>query len=1031
MNAQNMPLVSVIVPIYRTEEYLEKCLESILAQTYGCLEVICVNDASPDNAEAVIHSYAAHDSRVKLVSLKENTGLFHARLEGTKSASGTYLMFVDSDDHIGIDYVRLLVEAAEEQKADIVKGQFVMDDLDSGEMYTYPYINDRPCLTLHGREIAKRYFEQEGLDFSWHVIWGKLYRMELWKKCEPYYQQIRTHLIMTEDIVFSTPLFWYAQDYVEISCDTYFYVQRKNASTGILKDVEKFRKNIADLKIAFGFRRDFLKQVQNKTEDLIPYHQEIEVHNRTWEERYGRIWKNTIRWAGFGITVKRELETLVKEALMLTELGDYTKEDGYFYAKKNTWTGQEESVKRQIADDSIQTVSFDIFDTLILRPFFEPTDLFRLLDIRYKQMEQASLTDFSAIRIEAECSVRKKLSDTQLEEVTLTDIYTYIRKEFGISANTADRLMKEEKELEVRFCYQRKLGYELFCMAKQLEKEVILSSDMYLDKQCIKAILDKNGYTGYSRLILSSECQMTKSSGTMYRYLLQTYDRRHLIHIGDNVQADVRNAEKAGIRSIYLPKAVSVFRGELTDRGFFAGNSFYSMLRPHGSYFDHKTSLEFFGIRCMLALVANRFFDNPFHGFDKESDFNANAYFMGYYALGMHLFGIVSDLCKKAGKKRVIHFAARDGYACKLIYDQLRELDQALPESNYLYLSRKSMLPLALQKPSDIYYIKDQISGDSVLSKTPRMILEQYLGIGQENRADEYIKKVGFVPDRCFKNMDAFQRFLKRLSEQKELFTDTWEEKQKVIRLLDAQIQREDLLFDIGYNGTAQRILSYVLHKPVEAYYVYLNKDRALVNEYVNGCKIHTFYDRTPLISGPIRELLFSKGEPSCCGYQITENQLVPVFEKDKRNYIEKYLNRVTERAVVDFTNDFLQNFSDYLPGMTFRNHDISIPFEFLMERASCTDRDVFCCSHFEDDIFLGKEKLELTNWWNQYSIRQESRPGVQSTDAMAGQDCSLPIEYQIHRARRWKRALILLLLNPKGFIKKVLWFMKSRMRIL
>lgn len=1027
MNAQNMPLVSIVVPIYATEEYLEKCLDSILAQTYSCLEVICVNDASPGNAEAVIQSYAAYDNRVKLKSLKENKGLFHARLQGAESACGTYLMFVDSDDYLGIDYVRLLVQTAVEQAADIVKGQFVMDDLDQGEIYTYPYINDRPCLTLHGSEIAKRYFEQEGLDFSWHVVWGKLYRMELWKKCEPYYSRISTHLIMTEDIVFSTPLFWFARSYAEMSCDTYFYVQRKNASTGISKDAGKFRKNIADLKTAFKFRREFLEQAECHAQNHVPYKQEILRHNRAWEERYGRTWKNSIRWAGFGIPVKTELETLVKDALMLTELGELTKEDGYFYAKKNKWTGQKEDIKRQIADHSVKTVSFDIFDTLILRPFLEPADLFRLLDIRFKEIEDASLTDFAAIRAEAERTVRKKLYDTQLEEVTLTDIYEQIQKEYGISADTADRLMQEEKKLEVRFCYQRKLGYELFCMAKQLQKEIVLASDMYLDSSCIEAILNKNGYAGYSRLFLSSECQMTKSVGTMYQYMLRTYDRQQIIHIGDNIQADVQNAHKAGMRSIYMPKAVSVFRGELTDQGFFAGNSYFNMLRPHGSYFDHKTSLEFFGIRCMLALAANRFFDDPFHSFDKESDFNANAYFMAYYALGMHLFGVVSDLCKKAGNKKTIHFAARDGYACKLIYDRICELDQTLPKSNYLYLSRKSMLPLAMQKPSDIYYIKDQISGDSVLSKTPRMILEQYLGIRQEDTADEYIKKTGFHADRCFKNTDAFHRFLKQLSDQKELFTDTCEEKQKIIRLLDDIIQNEDLIFDIGYNGTAQRILSHVLHRPVEAYYVYLNKDRALVNEYANGCKVDTFYDRTPLISGPIRELLFSKGEPSCCGYQVVEGQLAPVFEKDTRNYIEKHLNSVTEQGVTDFTEDFLKCFSDCLPAMTFRNYDISIPFEFLMERASCIDRDVFCCSYFEDDIFLGKEKLELTNWWNQYSMQQESRPGIQSAGDLAGQAYALPPEYQIHRAKRWKRALILLLLNPKGFFKKLLLVLRKK----
>ena len=131
MNAQNMPLVSIVVPIYATEEYLEKCLDSILAQTYSCLEVICVNDASPGNAEAVIQSYAAYDNRVKLKSLKENKGLFHARLQGAESACGTYLMFVDSDDYLG--NVTLTINGS--KKISVPQGDSVMAVLNQNGIF--------------------------------------------------------------------------------------------------------------------------------------------------------------------------------------------------------------------------------------------------------------------------------------------------------------------------------------------------------------------------------------------------------------------------------------------------------------------------------------------------------------------------------------------------------------------------------------------------------------------------------------------------------------------------------------------------------------------------------------------------------------------------------------------------------------------------------------------------------------------------------------------------------------------------------
>ena len=171
VDKRKWPLVSVVVPVYGTEKYVEKCLDSILNQTYQNIEVLVVNDASPDHAMEIVRNYEKIDGRVRLIENKENMGLFRTRLAGARQALGKYITFVDSDDYLGIDYIRLLTVKAEgEQAADIVKGQFVMDDLVNQEKYTYTYINNRPQQTLYGDEIAKRYFEQEGLDFSWHMV---------------------------------------------------------------------------------------------------------------------------------------------------------------------------------------------------------------------------------------------------------------------------------------------------------------------------------------------------------------------------------------------------------------------------------------------------------------------------------------------------------------------------------------------------------------------------------------------------------------------------------------------------------------------------------------------------------------------------------------------------------------------------------------------------------------------------------------------------------------------------------------------
>ena len=118
---QENALVSIIVPIYGTEKYLKKCVDSIIKQTYRKLEIILVNDGSPDNSYTIMQEYQRNDVRVKIVNNSENLGLFRARLEGARVSNGDYLMFVDSDDYMGIDFVRLLVNAAESEQADIVK----------------------------------------------------------------------------------------------------------------------------------------------------------------------------------------------------------------------------------------------------------------------------------------------------------------------------------------------------------------------------------------------------------------------------------------------------------------------------------------------------------------------------------------------------------------------------------------------------------------------------------------------------------------------------------------------------------------------------------------------------------------------------------------------------------------------------------------------------------------------------------------------------------------------------------------------
>ncbi|EID1195999.1 TPA: glycosyltransferase family 2 protein, partial [Enterococcus faecalis] len=113
-----MKLVSVVIPVYNVEKYVEKCLDSVINQTYQNLEIIIVNDGSTDNSLSVCQKKKLSDSRIKLIN-KENGGLSSARNAGIECAQGEFICFIDSDDWIELDYIEVLLNGMENTNVDI------------------------------------------------------------------------------------------------------------------------------------------------------------------------------------------------------------------------------------------------------------------------------------------------------------------------------------------------------------------------------------------------------------------------------------------------------------------------------------------------------------------------------------------------------------------------------------------------------------------------------------------------------------------------------------------------------------------------------------------------------------------------------------------------------------------------------------------------------------------------------------------------------------------------------------------------
>ena len=121
-------LISIIVPVYKVEKYLDKCINSIVSQTYKNLEVILVDDGSPDSCGKMCDEWTKKDTRIKVIH-KENGGLSDARNFGLDCAKGKYIQFVDSDDYIEKDMIEFLYKNLKENNADIsICSNYMVDE---------------------------------------------------------------------------------------------------------------------------------------------------------------------------------------------------------------------------------------------------------------------------------------------------------------------------------------------------------------------------------------------------------------------------------------------------------------------------------------------------------------------------------------------------------------------------------------------------------------------------------------------------------------------------------------------------------------------------------------------------------------------------------------------------------------------------------------------------------------------------------------------------------------------------------------
>ena len=223
---EKAPLLSIIVPVYDVESYLQKCIDSILVQTFTDFELILVEDGSPDDCPALCDAAAAKDARIRVIHQK-NGGLSAARNVGLDAARGAWIGFVDSDDYIAPEMYEALYQAVQSTGADLALCDYAEVD-EAGE----------PCPQMHvslsGAELTGQELLKRASGLMVQLAWNKLYRRDIFAQLR--YPEGK----LNEDLFLIPEVCLQIQKAVVVPKILYYYVQRSGSIMGKNKTLRHF-----------------------------------------------------------------------------------------------------------------------------------------------------------------------------------------------------------------------------------------------------------------------------------------------------------------------------------------------------------------------------------------------------------------------------------------------------------------------------------------------------------------------------------------------------------------------------------------------------------------------------------------------------------------------------------------------------------------------------------------------------------------------------------------------------------------------
>ena len=430
-----------------------------------------------------------------------------------------------------------------------------------------------------------------------------------------------------------------------------------------------------------------------------------------------------------------------------------------------------EYIKKKI--EKYEYVSFDIFDTLIKRNVAHYRDIFTLTCNEYEKSTGKKIKcDYVQKRIEAEQKAREQRQD---KEPNLDDIFNSMEIK-----EDKDLLKQIEVEQEIAICQQNKDFYEIYTYCKKIRKKIIITSDMYLNKEYIEVILKKNGIDKYDYLFISNEEKLNKHTGKIYPSILKKLGIKpnQMIHIGDSKRGDYLMPKRYGINSILIPKKINKL-----------------------NYYNEKEKNEFY-YQIIESFINNNIPQN------KDKYFK-----IGYEILGILLYGYSKWLLNELKKEKInkVIFLAREGALLKRAFDELNnnnikkeqtDTKKQYIESKYLYVSRRSTRVALLKNIKKLEDIFEIVKMRRIID-----LSSFFINIGLDiKKYQKILEKYNCNENTNIKEIPEFEKLFNEIKQ--DIIENAKKEEKILIEYLKQQgFQGKIAICDVGWIGTMQHSL--------------------------------------------------------------------------------------------------------------------------------------------------------------------------------------------------------------------------------